>query len=48
MISARMVALYRKAGLSGRHDLAAFFIEDLLSPREAASARGNVGTPREA
>lgn len=26
-------AIYRKAGLSGRHDLAAFFLEDLLSPR---------------
>lgn len=28
-------ALYRKAGLSGRNDLAAFFLEDLLGPREA-------------
>lgn len=27
-------ALYRKAGLSGRNDLAAFFLEDLLGPRE--------------
>lgn len=29
-------AVYKKAGLSGRHDLAAFFLEDLLlpSPRE--------------
>jgi DNA-binding CsgD family transcriptional regulator len=26
-------AIYRKAGLSGRHDLAAFFLEDLLAPR---------------
>lgn len=26
-------ALYRKAGVSGRHDLAAFFLEDLLAPR---------------
>lgn len=25
-------ALYKKAGLSGRHDLAAFFLEDLLLP----------------
>ena len=25
-------ALYRKAGLGGRHDLAAFFLEDLLGP----------------
>jgi DNA-binding NarL/FixJ family response regulator len=27
-------SLYRKAGLSGRNDLAAFFLEDLLGPRE--------------
>ena len=27
-------AVYRKAGLSGRHDLAAFFLEDLLAPRD--------------
>ncbi len=26
-------AIYRKAGLSGRHDLAAFFLEDLTLPR---------------
>lgn len=26
-------AIYRKAGLEGRHDLAAFFLEDLLGPR---------------
>lgn len=25
-------AIYRKAGLGGRHDLAAFFLEDLLAP----------------
>lgn len=25
-------ALYKKAGLAGRHDLAAFFLEDLLGP----------------
>jgi DNA-binding CsgD family transcriptional regulator len=25
-------ALYKKAGLSGRHDLAAFFLEDLMLP----------------
>jgi len=31
-------ALYRKAGLSGRHDLAAFFLEDLLGPRTGAGA----------
>jgi len=26
-------AIYQKAGLRGRHDLAAFFLEDLLDPR---------------
>lgn len=31
-------SLYRKAGLSGRNDLAAFFLEDLLGPREATEA----------
>ncbi len=31
-------SLYRKAGLSGRSDLAAFFLEDLLGPREPATA----------
>lgn len=31
-------SLYRKAGLSGRNDLAAFFLEDLLGPREAATS----------
>jgi len=29
-------AIYRKSGLSGRADLAAFFLEDLLGPRPAA------------
>ena len=28
-------AIYRKAGLSGRHELAAFFLEDLLGPRSS-------------
>jgi DNA-binding CsgD family transcriptional regulator len=27
-------AIYKKAGLSGRHDLAAFFLEDLMLPVE--------------
>lgn len=31
-------SLYRKAGLSGRNDLAAFFLEDLLEPREPETA----------
>jgi len=29
-------ALYQKGGLNGRHDLAAFFLEDLLGPRPHA------------
>ncbi len=29
-------SLYRKAHLTGRHDLAAFFLEDLLGPRVSA------------
>ncbi len=28
-------AVYKKAGLTGRHDLAAFFLEDLMLPNEA-------------
>lgn len=31
-------SIYRKAGLDGRHDLAAFFLEDLLGPRGAGQA----------
>lgn len=31
-------SLYRKGGLSGRYDLAAFFLEDLLGPRPAPSS----------
>lgn len=34
-------AVYKKAGLSGRNDLAAFFLEDLMLPRETdESSRG--------
>lgn len=29
-------AVYKKAGLAGRHDLSAFFLEDLLLPRPGA------------
>lgn len=38
-------SLYRKAGLSGRNDLAAFFLEDLLGSREpsATTARAASG-----
>lgn len=30
--------IYRKGGLAGRHDLAAFFLEDLLGPRTTRDA----------
>ena len=32
-------AVYGKSGLAGRSELAAFFLEDLLPPREAVSSR---------
>jgi DNA-binding CsgD family transcriptional regulator len=32
-------AVYKKAGLSGRHDLAAFFLEDLLLPSGGETRR---------
>ena len=32
------LSLYRKAGLSGRNDLSAFFLEDLLLPAQPPSA----------
>lgn len=35
-------ALYQKAGLNGRHDLAAFFLEDLLGPRPTLAEDGPV------
>ena len=31
-------ALYKKAGVEGRHELAAFFLEDLMAPRAAGGA----------
>jgi hypothetical protein len=31
------VSVYRKSGLSGRAELAAFFLEDLLLPQPAAA-----------
>ncbi len=34
------LALYRKAGLSGRAELAAFFLEDLLMPQPPGSSGG--------
>ncbi|WP_242340261.1 helix-turn-helix transcriptional regulator [Anaeromyxobacter sp. SG66] len=34
------LAVYRKAGLAGRAELAAFFLEDLLSPPPAAGRAG--------
>lgn len=38
-------AVYRKAGVSGRHDLAAFFLEDLLAPRTDGDRVMWRGTP---
>ena len=35
---AQSIAIYAKAGLSGRSELAAFFLEDLLLPQEAELA----------
>ncbi|HEU4563179.1 MAG TPA: helix-turn-helix transcriptional regulator [Gemmatimonadaceae bacterium] len=40
------VAVYQKAGLSGRAELAAFFLEDLLLPRESSPSAGPTGAPR--
>lgn len=37
-------SLYRKAGLSGRNDLAAFFLEDLLGPREHSATTARVAS----
>lgn len=34
------LAVYRKAGLSGRAELAAFFLQDLLLPRDGGAAAG--------
>jgi DNA-binding CsgD family transcriptional regulator/outer membrane murein-binding lipoprotein Lpp len=39
-------SIYRKAGLQGRHDLAAFFLEDLLAPRGENRGDG-AGSPRD-
>lgn len=36
---AQATAIYEKAGLSGRSELAAFFLEDLLGPREEREYR---------
>jgi DNA-binding NarL/FixJ family response regulator len=37
-------SLYRKAGLNGRNDLAAFFLEDLLGPREKSTPKAATAT----
>lgn len=39
-------SVYRKGGLSGRHDLAAFFLEDLLAPRPASAVDAASHPPR--
>jgi len=38
-------AVYRKAGVLGRHDLAAFFLEDLLLPSTAGETAEGGGVP---
>lgn len=38
-------AVYKKAGLTGRNDLAAFFLEDLLLPDTAAAAAAQRAAP---
>jgi DNA-binding CsgD family transcriptional regulator len=38
-VRAQAVSVYEKAGLAGRSELAAFFLEDLLLPPEATPAR---------
>ena len=39
------VSVYQKSGLSGRAELAAFFLEDLLLPRDAGVPAGPVPAP---
>jgi len=39
------LAVYKKAGLDGRTDLAAYFLEDLLPPRSAAEAPPHRSAP---
>lgn len=39
------LAIFRKAGLAGRAEMAAFFIEDLLVPRDAEPRRRPEGRP---
>ncbi|HJS34466.1 MAG TPA: hypothetical protein VJ766_03150, partial [Pseudoxanthomonas sp.] len=37
-VRAQSASIYAKAGLAGRSELAAFFLEDLLVPRTAVDA----------
>lgn len=39
-VRAQSAAIYAKAGLAGRSELSAFFLEDLLVPSESTSDRG--------
>ena len=39
------VVVYRKAGLAGRAELSAFFLEDLIPERRAATTASTAGTP---
>jgi DNA-binding CsgD family transcriptional regulator len=41
------VSVYRKSGLSGRAELAAFFFEDMLLPSDMTEAPGQGGAERE-
>lgn len=41
------VAVYRKSGLSGRAELSAFFLEDLLLPRPLEGPAGDRGSRKE-
>ena len=41
------IAVYRKSGLSGRAELSAFFLEDLLLPTGPAAADGTAGADDE-
>jgi len=41
------MAIYSKSGLSGRYELSAFFLEDLLVPPEIENPVANGGSKRQ-
>ncbi|MFN7955367.1 MAG: LuxR C-terminal-related transcriptional regulator [bacterium] len=43
-VRSQALTLYRKAGLRGRHDLAAYFLEDLLLPGQPDTDRVGIAT----